>query len=544
MKTVSQISGQIVDVVKRRIFSGEVLIEDGKIVSIKEGPTDENQYILPGFVDAHIHIESSMLVPYEFARVAMPHGTVATVSDPHEIANVLGEAGVDYMLENAQSAKLKFCFGAPSCVPATSYESAGAILDASAVERLLQKKDIYYLSEMMNYPGVLFNEPEVMKKIAAAQCAGKPVDGHAPGLRGEDAARYIAAGISTDHECFTLEEALDKVNHGMKILIREGSAARNFEALHPLLKSHPSMCMFCCDDKHPDELLLGHINQHVSRAVSLGYEVMDVLYAACVHPVLHYHLPVGLLREGDSADFIVCKDLQHFEVLQTVIEGEIVAEKGISFLPSKEHNKPNNFTAREVIEQEFAIPSSHGRVRVIEALEGQLVTREQAEEVPVISGMLQSDIKNDLLKIAVVNRYTSAAPALAFIRNFGLQSGAIAGSVAHDSHNIIVVGVDDTSIARAVNLLMQNGGGLSAVNNKEEKVIALPVAGLMSDQDCATIGKQYADISAMAKAMGSGLKAPYMTLSFMALLVIPQLKLSDKGLFDGKTFNFTGLLRD
>jgi adenine deaminase len=483
-----------------------------------------------------------MLVPYEFARVALPHGTVATVSDPHEIANVLGEEGVLYMLENARDAKLKFCFGAPSCVPATSFETAGAELNADAVDQLLQRPDIYYLSEMMNYPGVLFQDPQVMQKIVAAQRLGKPVDGHAPGLMGDDAEKYIAAGISTDHECFTLEEALGKIGHGMKILIREGSAARNFEALHPLLGTHPDYCMFCCDDKHPDELLNGHINEHVKRALGHGYNLMDVLYAACIHPVQHYNLPVGLLQLNDRADFIVCDNLKDLRVQMTVIDGDCVAENGICFLPEKMHAAPNRFFSRTITTEDFCIKANSGSVRIIEALDGQLVTREQHDKVLVKDGLLHADSSKDILKIAVVNRYSEAPVATAFIRNFGLKSGAIAGSVAHDSHNILVTGVDDASMARAVNLLMQTQGGLSAVNGKIEKVIGLPVAGLMSDRDCATIGKDYAEISEMARAMGSPLRAPFMTISFMALLVIPQLKLSDKGLFDGAKFEFTDLL--
>jgi adenine deaminase len=541
MKKINSISGRIVDVVNRRIFSGTVIISGTRIVAIREEEVAEQHYILPGFIDAHIHIESSMLVPYEFARVALPHGTVATVSDPHEIANVLGEEGVLYMLESARDAKLKFCFGAPSCVPATSFETAGAVLDAYAVEKLLQREDIYYLSEMMNYPGVLFNDPQVMAKISAAKRVGKPVDGHAPGLRGDDAAKYIAAGISTDHECFTIEEALGKIGHEMKILIREGSAARNFEALHPLLGTHPEFCMFCCDDKHPDELLTGHINEHVKRALRLGYNLMDVLYAACVHPVRHYKLPVGLLQVDDAADFIVCDSLDNLNVLMTVINGDCVAEDGKCFLPAKSHATPNRFASRTISSGDFEIKSAGGKIRIIEALDGQLVTRELHDTVITKNGMLCSDTSKDILKIAVVNRYSEAPVATAFIKNFGIKTGAIAGSVAHDSHNIIVTGTDDDSMARAVNLLMETRGGLSAANGTTEKVIGLPVAGLMSDNDCATIGKEYAEISAMAREMGSTLKAPYMTLSFMALLVIPQLKLSDKGLFDGAKFAFTSL---
>ncbi len=541
MKQLSIISGQLVDLHQRTIYPASITVENGKISSIKRLDHAPDLFILPGFVDAHVHIESSMLVPYEFARVALCHGTVATVSDPHEIANVLGVDGVLYMLENAKDAKLKFCFGAPSCVPATSFETAGAVLDAKAVGALLERDDIWYMSEMMNYPGVLFNDAEVMEKIRLAHAIGKPVDGHAPGLMGDDAAKYIAAGISTDHECYTLEEALGKIGHGMKILIREGSAARNYAALHPLLKSHPEFCMFCCDDKHPDQLLVEHIDAHVRKSIALGYNLFDVLRTASVNPVEHYKLPVGLLREGDAADFIVCEDLTQFKTTMTVVNGTIVSENGHCYLLPRKHTTPNAFNCSPKRPEDFLIPAEGTQVRIIEALDGQLITREVTEIAAMENGFAVSHVERDVLKIAVVNRYSDAPPALAFIRNFGLTRGAIASSVAHDSHNIIVVGTDDVSIARAVNLLVENTGGLSLVDGNDEHVIGLPVAGLMSDQDCKTIGHAYAAIDRKAKLLGSKLGAPYMTLSFMALLVIPQLKLSDKGLFDGATFRFTSL---
>ncbi|MBP6511028.1 MAG: adenine deaminase [Bacteroidia bacterium] len=535
------IAGIWVNILERKTTEGVFTIKDGKIYSFEEQPVNEKQYILPGFIDAHIHIESSMLVPYEFARIALTHGTVATISDPHEIANVLGVDGVYYMLENAKDALLKFNFGAPSCVPATTYETAGALLDATDIETLLQRDDIKYLSEMMNYPGVLFKDPEVMEKIAITKKYNKPIDGHAPGLRGGDAKNYIDAGISTDHECFTLEEALEKIQYGMKILIREGSAARNFEALHPLLKLHPRACMFCSDDKHPDELLLGHINQLVKKSISLGYDLFDVLYAACIHPIEHYKLNVGQLRVGDAADFILCEDLTEFKVAKTYIDGICVAENGKSILPPKKHNIVNHFSTTLTQPQDFILKKTGNKIRVIEAYDGQLITGETQVDATDVNGDVVSDIANDILKIAVVNRYSKKPPAIAFIKNFGLKKGAIASSVAHDSHNIIVVGIDDISISKAVNLIIEKTGGLSLVDGEEIHTIALPVAGLMSDLDCESIGLSYSTIDRKAKELGSKLRAPYMSLSFMALLVIPQLKLSDKGLFDGKSFQFSDL---
>ncbi|MFL0079566.1 adenine deaminase [Tenacibaculum maritimum] len=535
------IQGNIVDIQNKRIFKGEVVVKDGKIAKIQEADHTIETYILPGFIDAHIHIESSMLVPSEFAKIAVTHGTVATISDPHEIANVLGVKGVDFMIENGKKVPLKFNFGAPSCVPATSFESAGAVIDSEDIKEMMKTPDIKYLAEMMNYPGVLFDDDEVLKKIQYAKENNKPIDGHAPGLRGDDVTKYIAAGISTDHECFTYEEALEKLEKGMKVIIREGSAAKNFEALIDLLPVHYKEIMFCSDDKHPDDLLLGHINQLCERAVNKGVDVFKVLQAACINPVEHYKLEVGLLREGDAADFIVVDDITSFKVLQTYIDGELVAENGVSFVKSVAFEVLNNFNTDPKKVEDFEFYSAAEKIRVIEALDGELVTNEIVAASLIAAGNLVSDITNDILKMTVVNRYKNAAPSIAFIKNFGLKEGAIASSVGHDSHNIIAVGVSDELICKAVNLLIKNKGGVCAVTETKEEVVSLPVAGIMSDKSAIEIGKSYAALDAMAKEMGSTLRAPYMTLSFMALLVIPSLKLSDKGLFDGNQFTFTSL---
>lgn len=534
-----KLQGQIVDIHNRRIFKGEISVENGKIISIKEKDHDVNDYIMPGFVDAHIHIESSMLVPSEFAKLAVKHGTVSTVSDPHEIANVLGVEGVEFMIENGKEVSFKFNFGAPSCVPATKFESAGAVIDSEDIKTLLKNPDIKYLAEMMNYPGVLFDDEEVMKKIAWAKHYKKPVDGHAPGLRGEDVSKYISAGMSTDHECFTYDEALEKLQKGMKILIREGSAAKNFEALIDLLEDHFENMMFCSDDKHPDDLIVGHINQLCARAVAKGIDVFKVLKVACINPIKHYNLDVGLLKVGDDADFIVVEDIKRFNTLQTYINGELVFNNGVSNIKPVSFENLNNFNCNIKEVSDFKIESTAKQIRVIEALEGQLVTNELIEDALIENGNLVSNTEKDILKMVVVNRYQNQNPAIGFIKNFGLKEGAIASSVGHDSHNIIAVGVSDEDICRAVNLIIENKGGICAFSNLEEKIVSLPVAGIMSDKDGATIGKQYAELDKMAKRLGSKLNAPYMTLSFMALLVIPSLKLSDKGLFNGSEFKFT-----
>ena len=538
------VQGNIVDIRNKRIFKGEVVVEDGRILTIREAEHIIETYIMPGFVDAHIHIESSMLVPSEFAKIAVVHGTVATVSDPHEIANVLGVPGVDFMIENGKKVPLKFNFGAPSCVPATSFESAGAVIDADDIKKMMSNPDIKYLAEMMNYPGVLFDDEEVLKKIQHAKDNNKPIDGHAPGVRGEAISKYIAAGISTDHECFTYDEALEKLQKGMKVIIREGSAAKNFEALIDLMPTHCNEMMFCSDDKHPDDLLVGHINQLCERAVTKGIDVFKVLQVACVNPVKHYNLDVGLLEEGAKADFIVVENLEQFKVLATYIDGVLVSKNGESLVASVPFEVLNNFNTDPKTIADFELKSTAKKIRVIEALDGELVTNEIAAAAHINNGNLVSNTESDVLKMTVVNRYKNVAPAIAFIKNFGLKEGAIASSVGHDSHNIIAVGVSDAMLCKAVNLLIANKGGVCAVTETEENIVSLPVAGIMSDQPAEEIGKAYAALDAMAKEMGSTLRAPYMSLSFMALLVIPSLKLSDKGLFNGDSFQFTSLELD
>lgn len=533
------LKGNIVDVENQRIYKGEICIENGKITTITEKDNDASNYILPGFVDAHIHIESSMLVPSEFARLAVMHGTVATVSDPHEIGNVLGKEGVYYMIENGKKVPFKFNFGAPSCVPATTFESAGAVIDSEDIKELLANDDIKYLAEMMNYPGVLFEDEEVMKKIAWAKHFNKPVDGHAPGLRGTDIEKYIAAGISTDHESFSYDEGLEKLKNGMKIIIREGSAAKNFEALIDLVPQHYMEMMFCSDDKHPDDLIISHIDALVKRGLKKGIDLFKLLQMACINPVKHYNLDVGLLKEGDPADFIVVDNLNDLTVLQTYIDGKCVAENGQSHIAPIPFEKPNNFNTDLKKTEDFKLEASSDKIKVIEALDGELITNAIIEPATVLDGNLVSNTETDVLKMVVVNRYKNAQPAVAFIKNIGLKEGAIASSVGHDSHNIVAVGVNDEMICKAVNALIKEQGGICAVTAQEEAVLGLPVAGIMSDQDGWTAGKSYEAIDKKAKEMGTKLHAPYMTLSFMALLVIPALKLSDFGLFDGSKFEFT-----
>jgi adenine deaminase len=542
---VQKIQGQLADVHARQIFPAEVSISNGLIVSIKKIDYAPTLLIMPGFVDAHVHIESSMLAPSEFAPMALRHGTLATVSDPHEIANVLGKKGVEWMAENGKDAPLHFHFGAPSCVPATGFETAGAELTLKEIRELFESGTCHYLAEMMNWPGVLFENEDVMAKIKLSHQLGKPVDGHAPGLRGDQAKNYFKAGIETDHECFSLEEAMEKAALGVKILIREGSAARNFDDLIEVIRHYPSQVMFCSDDKHPDDLVLGHINLLIARALKKGYDFFDVLRAATINPVSHYKLPLGLLREGDPADFVLVENRETMKVLQTWRKGNLVAENGNPLWhPAPLKEIPNQFLAHFPEEETYTMPSEKNDftwINCMEAVEGQLITKKSEKKLTVLKGLILSDVEQDVLHISVVNRYQPSAPANAFISGFGLKEGAVASSVAHDSHNVVVVGTSPFWLKKAVDLVMKAGGGISLVHAREEMVLPLPIAGLMSDKKGEEVARQYELLNEASQKLGAKPKAPFMLLSFMALLVIPDLKLSDKGLFDGLKFEFCQL---
>ncbi len=538
-----EVSGNIVDVVSRQIIKGTIVVCNGIIKEIRKEQVGEDKYILPGLIDSHIHVESSMLIPSEFARLAVIHGTVATVSDPHEIANVLGVPGVQFMIRNGKKVPFKFNFGAPSCVPATPFETAGATLGIEEIETLLSMKEIKYLSEMMNFPGVLAKDPDVMAKLALARNIGKPIDGHAPGLKGEDARKYSLAGISTDHECFTIEEAREKIRYGMSVLIREGSAAKNFEELSPLFIEFPEKIMLCSDDKHPNDLVKGHINHLVKRALAKGYDFMDVIRSCTYNPVKHYNLEVGLLQAGDPADFIIVDNLRDFGILETYVDGIKVAEAGKTLILPVKEMPFNRFEIEPVHEQDLCVVQEKGLLRVIKALDGQLITEMISVEPKISDGFVVNDPDRDILKIVVKNRYNEAPASVGFISNIGLHRGALASCVAHDSHNIIAVGADDHSIAEAINLIIGSKGGISLVDEEKSMFLPLPFAGIMSGEDGLQVAAQYDRMDKKAKEMGSKLGAPYMTLSFMALLVIPVLKISDKGVFDGNGYSLTHLFQ-
>jgi len=538
------ISGKVADLKKRKFYNAEIHVSNGVIEEVRSSDTDYTQYILPGFIDSHVHIESSMLIPSNFARVAVKHGTVATVSDPHEIANVMGVEGIDFMVQNSKKVPFKFCFGAPSCVPATPFETSGAVINADKIKALLENDDICYLAEMMNFPGVIHDDKEVLKKIQYAQLAGKPVDGHAPGLKGEGLKKYAAQNISTDHECASIKEAEEKIKQGIKIQIREGSAAKNFDHLFPLILSHPNQVMFCTDDCHPDDLIKGHINKMASRAIAKGADLFDVLHASIVHPVEHYGLNVGLLQPGDPADFIVTSDLEHFDVEKTVINGETVFENGISLIPFIDEQAVNNFQAFKISNTDIIVPAKGSKINVIIAKDGDLVTEKKQAEAKIEQNEVVSDIDRDILKIVVVNRYTSSKPVVGFVQNFNLKKGAIAGSIAHDSHNIIAIGTNDNDLVQVINAIIESKGGIAVCEGSKTDILPLDVAGLMSREEAETVAEKYDHLNRQAKKLGSTLNAPFMTMAFMSLLVIPDLKIGDQGLFDVSKFEFTSLFSE
>lgn len=536
----TKIQGQLVDLFTKKIYGVELIVDEGRIKDITKTKSKKGPYILPGFVDAHIHIESSMLVPSEFARLALPFGTLSTVSDPHEIANVLGVDGVHYMMENAENLPLEILFGAPSCVPASLFETAGASLDSRSVARLLEDPRIGYLSEVMNYPGVIHRNPELMAMITSARKNHKPVDGHAPGLMGEKLVSYVSAGIQTDHESFGYAEAKEKLNLGMKVIIREGSAAKNYTALAPLIREYPDQLMFCSDDKHPDDLIKGHINQIVSRAVRDGFDLFDVLRIACLNPRIHYPLKTGMLRLHDPADFILVDDLTDFQVKEVYYKGDRVAENGTVFFNPPPVSIVNQFDAAPIHSDDLRLAALSDNVSVIEAMDGQLITNHIHHPALIREGYAVSDPKNDVLKIVVVNRYQPHRPAIGFIKGIGIKAGAFASCVAHDSHNIVAVGVDDEAIVRVVNKVIEQKGGIAASLNTFVIGLDLPVAGIMSNLDGKSVAKTYSLIDLFVRTdLKSPLRAPFMTLSFMALPVIPSLKMTDKGLFDGERFEWT-----
>ncbi|MGV8828446.1 MAG: adenine deaminase [Breznakibacter sp.] len=541
------LEGNIVDIHNRDIYFGRLEIMDSTIISIQrlDAIVPQAPYIAPGLVDSHVHIESSMLVPSVFSELVIPCGTVGVVCDPHEIANVMGVEGVEFMMNDARQSPLNFYFGVPSCVPATSFENNGGIIDAKAVESLFQK-GAYFLAEMMNFPGVLNHDQDVWRKIEIAKHYNRPIDGHAPGLIGEALVQYIGAGITTDHECSTIEEAVQRINMGMFVQIREGSAARNFNQLHSLLNSHPSKVMLCTDDSHPDDIVeKGHIDKIVRMALGCGISIYDIYQAALINPVLHYHLEVGMLRVGDRADFIIVDNLADFNIQSTYINGAALFEYGKINFSANPSSCINKFTEPYVgIDQlQVFTQLANPIVKVIDLKDGELLTGEFLWEPTPFEGIINSSVEMDVAKIVVVNRYQKSKPAVGFVRGFGLKGGAFGATIAHDSHNVVVVGVDDTDIFRVIGQLFEHKGGIAAYCDGLVEVLPLPVAGLMSNEKGSVVASKYAGLNRfVSKCCQTQLQAPFMTLSFLSLLVIPSLKIGDQGLFDVNRFCFVDLI--
>jgi adenine deaminase len=535
-----RVYGQLVDIHNRDIYPAIISVLNGKIYKIERTETAPEIFIIPGLIDAHIHIESSMVTPGAFALAAVKHGTTGVVSDPHEIANVLGARGVKFMISDGRKVPLRFWFGAPSCVPATSFETNGATIGHLEVKSLMELSDIRYLGEMMNFPGVINEDIEVHRKLDIARKLGKPIDGHAPGLTGKMLRKYVGAGISTDHECSTLEEAKEKISLGMKILIREGSAARNLDSLKDLFYSNPEMVMLCSDDLHPEMLRERHINKLIASLISEGFNTFDVIRSATINPVKHYGLEAGLLQPGQSADFIVVSSLMEMNVLETWIEGKKVFGDGHVMFTYNPGKAVNNFRCLPIEEKDIAVSNHHGNIRIIEAFEGELLTK----EISAISGtkkLVESDTDSDILKIVVKDRYNNSPPVTGFIKGFELKNGAFASSVAHDSHNIISIGTNDIDITSSVNEIIRLKGGLAVSSGQTIESLQLNIGGIMTTRSCVEVAHDYEKLNMVVKSLGCTMRAPFMTLSFMALLVIPDLKISDRGLFDVNKFELVPL---
>ncbi|WP_407375372.1 adenine deaminase [Methanobrevibacter sp.] len=565
----------ILDVVSNSVYPARITIEDGVYTNIEPILINERTRLdikglmIPGFIDSHIHIESSMLTPAQFARVAVRHGTTGVVCDPHEIANVLGVGGVEAMIENSKAVPFNFFFTAPSCVPATPFETSGAILNSPEIEYLLKKDEIVALGEMMNYPGVINGDEEVLSKLSLAKQYGKPIDGHAPLLTRENLDKYIAGGIITDHECSNLLEVIEKKMKGMKIMVRDGSSALNMEALFDLERGRnlvenpdalgmvyheifnerifsPLFDFIVSDDKHPEDLIKGHLNVSVLKAVELGIDIIQALRMVTINPAYHYNLNCGAIVEGARADYVIVDSLSELNILKTYIGGKCVFDGENVLFDAPEIDASNSVNTSKKTAEDFDIyyDGDEAEVNVIECFDGELLTEKATAKLKTKDGKIQSDIFQDVLKIAVVERYGGNKIANAFIKGFGLKKGAIASSIAHDSHNIIVIGYNSESMAEAVNRVIDDKGGISVVSEDFTDSLSLPIAGLMSNEEAHVVARKLETLHNMVDVLGCKIEAPFMTMAFMALLVIPSIKISDLGLFDGDSFEFIDVVRN
>jgi adenine deaminase len=525
------VEGQLVDVVNGKVVPSGVVMEGGKfteIVTLAEAP---NRYLLPGFIDSHIHIESSQLCPSRFAEASVPHGTTAVVSDPHEIANVLGVKGIDLMLEDASNVPLRIFLTAPSCVPATQYERSGATIGVAEIESMLKDPRFVGLGEVMDVQGVLRDDPGIIAKIKAAKAFWKGIDGHCPGLVGNDLVKYINAGMRTDHESITADEAEEKYFLGMWIQVREGSASRDLRSLMPFAKTHE--CMLVSDDLRAKDLVNGHLDVLLRKAVALGMPPMHAIRAVTAWPAWHYNLPGGSVAVGRTADLVVVDDLRNFNVRQVFIAGRLVAEDGVPLFLAEPRTNGLGILPRGLVGEDMLLPAKGEKVsvKVIEAFPDRIESGSLITELPVRDGRVRAMPDQDVLHIALVNRYVDERPVLGFIKGFGLKRGAMATSVAHDSHHLLAVGASPDDMAKAINVVSRSGG-FAVCEENEVSTLPLEVAGLMSTSPARVVAQIENDLVELLVGMGCRLPAPFMTLSFQSLLVVPELKIGDRGLFD------------
>jgi adenine deaminase len=543
--------GRIVNVFSGEIYRADVAIHKGTIAGLgeykgKKSIDVASKLILPGLIDSHVHLESSMLTPAEFAKAVLPNGTTAVVADPHEIANVLGEKGITYILKASEDLPLDFYFMLPSCVPATPLETSGARLKTADLLPFLKHGRVLGLAEMMNYPGVLSGDAEVLQKLRSF--SGQIIDGHAPGLSGKDLSAYVGTGITSDHECTSADEAREKMRLGMTIFIREGSAAKDMEALLPAVTvANSRFFCFATDDFQPGDLKNGSINELVKKAIRLGLDPMTAVRMATINPARHFGLKrKGAVLPGYDADLVIIDSFDDFGVVMVFKQGKLVAKSDTCVIPCKSsHHEQTKRTVRirPITEQDIRIKAKTGHARVIELIPDQIETKHSVLPVSAQSGFVFSDTERDILKLMVIERHKATGNiGLGLVKGFGLRSGAIAGTVAHDSHNIIAAGVSDDDILVAVSEIRKLQGGLVVVHNK--KVLAeipLPVAGLMSDKPLSYVVEKLSEIEVAVKELGVKIKHPFGILSFLALPVIPELKLTDKGLVDVNQFKFVDL---
>jgi len=546
-------NASIINVFSGEIIPGSIAVAKGYIAGFGSYPAKrvvdmKGRFVAPGFIDAHVHIESSMSCPAEFARCVLPHGTTTVAADPHEIANVLGAEGIGYMIDSSKDQPVNIYYTLPSCVPATDMETSGAKLGADDLLPFMNNSQIIALAEMMNFPGVIYRDNEVLRKIEGMKKQRKPVDGHAPGLTGRDLHAYISAGISSDHECTTEKEAKEKLNAGMHIMIREGTGAKNLKNLLPIINRQTSRrLMWCTDDRHPHDIIKeGHIDFIVRSAIRMGLDPLTAIQMATINTAEYFGLNnVGAIGPGRQADLVVFSDIKNPVIEEVYFRGNLAAREG-KILPEIKKPAPLNIWPSmnvDIDKIDFSIPAVSRQARVIEIIPHQLITGQSLIKVAVSGNSAISDIKRDILKIAVVERHKGTGnTAVGFVRGFDLKQGALASSVAHDSHNIIIVGTNDEDMKTALEAVFKMGGGLAAASNgKILANLSLPIAGLMSLQPVKTIKEKLDNLIDISREFGSSLNDPFMTLSFLALPVIPELKITDKGLVDVAKFRIVPL---